>query len=948
MELWVGAMNLGFLYAFMALGTFITYRYFNIADITIDGSFTLGAATGAMLIIDGWNPFLVLPVSFTAGAMAGFVTGLIHTRFKIDSLLSGILVMTGLYSVNLHIMGKSNIPLMNHPTFERILGKLNPGLPEEIWTGVILLVVMLAVWLLLSAFLKSDLGLTMLATGNNPVMISAQGVSTDRMKLLGITLANGLVGLSGILVAQYQGFADIGMGIGSIIYSLAAVIIGQALFRTRKVLVSVLGVILGAVIFRLAVAVALKIGFDPNDLKILTALFVLLTLVISYSMKNRPGGNNKVVEWIRKHRMILLALFVLGLLAWFALKGLKPGNTPAERKAMPKIGIIITNQSNLLMKTRDGFMDEMKRLGYKHGVNCEIREFNAEGDIPANKTIVDHLVAENADLLVPISSASTQAAVSKVKDRPIVFATVADPFILGAGVSPINHPANVTGIYGHAPVKELLYILTKIFPGKRTIGTIYNPGYPNTKVNLGDLKKAVKDFPQITLEEVSVSGTGDVLQAAQSLASKNICAFLLINDLSVFDALESVVRVSKMHKKPIFANDADCLEKGAFLVYGYEYYISGVQAARLSDRILRGESPAGIPYERFAHILLGINKDLVAEYGLKIPDSLMSKAEATIRKGKFSKKPFTLPVSAGSARPVKMALFQYAHNRLLDQAMQGFRDEMIREKYVHGRKIEMSFFNAQGEFSIAQSVAKNIMSEEFDYIATFSTIALQTMAGVNDRIPQVFSAVTDPIQAGVASGAMEHRPNLTGVATPQPVAATIRLIKALLPKAHTIGMVWNTSELNSEICTKLAREACKTYGFRLIERTVTGTNEVDEAVKALIASGIDVFFVSGDVTTSQVIPSIARLMRDKKIPFFTNTPEDIQSGILASFGASYYEVGKKAGTMMTGIMNGASPADIPIEWYIPEKLCLNLAIAKEQKIQIPDTILNKAVVKVYK
>ncbi len=168
MELWVGAMNLGFLYAFMALGTFITYRYFNIADITIDGSFTLGAATGAILIVDGWNPFLVLPVSFLAGACAGFVTGFIHTRFKIDSLLAGILVMTGLYSVNLHVMGRSNVPLMNHPTFETALTRINPGLPQEIWIGLVLIIVMTVMWALLTAFLKSDLGLTMLATGNNP------------------------------------------------------------------------------------------------------------------------------------------------------------------------------------------------------------------------------------------------------------------------------------------------------------------------------------------------------------------------------------------------------------------------------------------------------------------------------------------------------------------------------------------------------------------------------------------------------------------------------------------------------------------------------------------------------------------------------------------------------------------------------------------------------------
>jgi len=948
MELWAGALNLGFLYAFMALGTFITFRYFNIADITIDGSFTLGAATGAILIVDGWNPFLVLPVSFLAGACAGFVTGFIHTRFKIEGLLAGILVMTGLYSVNLHVMGKSNIPLMNNPTIETVFATVNPGLPQELWTGVILLLVMAAVWLLLTAFLKSDLGLTMMATGNNPVMISAQGVSTARMKILGITLSNGLVGLSGILVAQYQGFADIGMGIGSIIYSLAAVIIGQALFKAKRVLLSVLGVICGAVIFRLAVAVALKIGFDPNDLKILTALFVLMTLVVSYSLKSKKGAGGIIPSWIVKNRKPLLWILGLMILAWIAWLIVKPQKKAGSVFEKPRIGIVIANQSDLLMKTRDGFREEMKRLGYKDGINCEIDESNAEGDIPSNKTIIDHFVAGHTDLFISISSASTQAAINTVKDKPVVFATVANPFIIGAGSSPISHPANVTGIYGHAPVEELLRILSLIYPGRQKIGTIYNPGFPNTKSNLGDLKKALKSYPLLTLEEISVSGTSEVMQAAQSLASKNICAFFLINDLTVFDAMESVVMVSKAHKMPIFASDADCLPRGAFLVYGYEYYVSGVQAARLADRIIKGESPANIPYERYAHAFLGVNKDLAKQYRISLPDSLISRAEATVTNGIYTKKAFKLPFHGATDKPARIALFQYAHNLTLDRTMEGFRDVMIREKYLHGRKLDLSFFNAQGEYATAQSVANEIRSEDFDFIATVSTIALQVMAGVNSSVPHVFCAVTDPVKAGVASSFADHRPNLTGLASAQPVAKTIRIMRAMLPSAKTIGIIWNTSEINSEICTMMAREACRTYGFRLLERTITGTNEVDEAARSLVSSGIDIFYVSGDVTASQLIPSLAKMMREKKIPFFTNTSDDIKSGTLVSFGADYYEIGKKAAGIMIGIMDGADPADIPIEVFVPEGLAINLAIAKEQRIHIPDTILNKAGIKVLK
>ncbi len=152
MELWIGAVNLGLLYAFMAIGTFISYKLYSFPDITIDGTFTTGAAVASILVVDGWNPIMVLPVAFLVGSLAGFLTGFIHTRFKIEGLLAGILVMTGLYSVNLHIMGKSNIPLLNSNTFVSMLSPMNPGLHPELWNCIFLVMVMMVFWMLISFF----------------------------------------------------------------------------------------------------------------------------------------------------------------------------------------------------------------------------------------------------------------------------------------------------------------------------------------------------------------------------------------------------------------------------------------------------------------------------------------------------------------------------------------------------------------------------------------------------------------------------------------------------------------------------------------------------------------------------------------------------------------------------------------------------------------------------
>ncbi|MEI7500461.1 MAG: ABC transporter substrate binding protein [Bacteroidota bacterium] len=644
MELWIGAVNLGILYAFMAIGTYITYKLYSFPDITIDGTFTTGAAVASILIVDGWDPILVLPVAFLVGSLAGFLTGFIHTRFKIEGLLAGILVMTGLYSVNLHIMGKSNIPLLNSKTFVTILTSMNPGLNSELWNCIFLILVMLVFWMLVSLFLKTDFGLTMRATGNNPVMVAAQGVSVNRMKIFGIAMANGFVGVSGALIAQYHGFADIGMGIGSIIFSLASVIIGEAILRHRSMFVKVLGVILGSIIFRLAVALALHFGMNPNDLKLITAFFVLVTLIASGAFGNNSTGLLKYLNelFAKSYKLfiILILLFVILLSGYLFLK--PTGFEKASEKKV-KIGMIMANNSDIVTKTRDGIVYELARLGYISEKNCIILEQNAEGDIPTNQSIIGHYINEQVDIYVPISTASLQATINKIKDKPVVFATVANPFMIGVGTSPIDHPPNVTGVYGSSPIKNLLAVFRQMYPGKVRIGTIYNPAYPNTVSNLKDLKNELKKDKDVILEEVTISGSNDVYHAALALSNKEIKAFVLINDLTVFNSFESVVRISKNYKIPIFTCDAERLKDGALIVYGFEYFVSGMQAAHLIDRIIRGESPAYIPYEKYKITTFGVNYDVARELGLSIPAFVRTQADASVKNGKLTKPPFILP-----------------------------------------------------------------------------------------------------------------------------------------------------------------------------------------------------------------------------------------------------------------------------------------------------------------
>ncbi len=295
MTLLLGATTIGLILALLALGVYLSFRIFNFPDITADGSITLGASVTATLLVHHWSPWLAPLAGFAAGVLAGAITGVLHTKFKINGLLSGILVMTALYSVNLHVMGKSNVPLLNEATLAsqaeslglRLLhtndGDLNifgwsVGVRDAAMLVCVLGLVIFA-GLVLYLFFRTNLGTAMRATGDNPQMIRALGVSVDFILILGLALSNGLIALAGSLVAQYQGFADVQMGIGMVVWGLASVIIGEALVGSHRIGLLITGAVMGSVIFRLLVAIALRWGLNPNDLKLITAAFVFVALI---------------------------------------------------------------------------------------------------------------------------------------------------------------------------------------------------------------------------------------------------------------------------------------------------------------------------------------------------------------------------------------------------------------------------------------------------------------------------------------------------------------------------------------------------------------------------------------------------------------------------------------------------------------------------------------------
>jgi putative ABC transport system permease protein len=276
-----GAVELGLVYAFVALGVFLSFRVLDFPDLTVDGSFPLGAAVAAVGIIGGLNPWAATALAAAAGAAAGFITAFVSVRFRILHLLASILTMIALFSINLRIMGRPNVAVLNQETVLTPFYGL--GLPDYLLRPVVILAIVWLVAHLLVMFLKSELGLAMRATGANPRMARAQGVRIGVQIMAGVALSNALVAVAGALFAQTNGFADVTSGLGTIVVGLAAVIAGETLLPRRGIALAVLGCVLGSILYRLAVQLALELdflGLSASDLNLATALLVLITLVI--------------------------------------------------------------------------------------------------------------------------------------------------------------------------------------------------------------------------------------------------------------------------------------------------------------------------------------------------------------------------------------------------------------------------------------------------------------------------------------------------------------------------------------------------------------------------------------------------------------------------------------------------------------------------------------------
>lgn len=932
MELWIGAVNLGLIYGFMTIGIYLTYKFLDFPDITVDGSFTFGAAITSVLIVGGTNPVIALLIASIGGLLAGSVTGIIHTKMRVNGLLSGILVMIGLYSINLHIMGRSNVPLLNSPSFTNFINSINPGIGAEFWLALCMVIIVGLFSVIIALFFKTDFGMSLIATGNNPIMSSALGVNVDSMKVFGIALSNAMIALSGGLIAQYQGFADIGMGIGMIINGLAAVIIGESIFKSRSIFVKIASAVVGSIIFRLMIALALFAGMNPIDLKLLTSLFVLGTLFVGLRLsKNEKIRKKPFSLKINKKISYVVVISTLALISIYGINKLFDSQSESSG-VQHVIGIVQVDSNPILDMTREGFLEEMSKLGFNDGENVQYKIQDANGDMATLNSIIDNLIMSKVDLILTISTPATQVAINKVKEIPVVFATVANPFIINAGTSDSNHLSNVTGVYGWAPMDKTLELVREIFPHKLKIGTIWNAGQANSEFNVDNLKKELSKYADMSLEGATITSTSEVREAATSLVQKKIDAFVLVPENTVFAAFDAVAKVAEMNNIPIFINDVERLNDGALAALGYDYKSSGQDAAHIVSRVLNGENPSQIPFQRYTKLTFGLNNEVAKKLNVKFTDDLKFKANKFIGR-------------ATPKKTMKIGMVQFAMEPNVELAKEGFIKALNSNGYFDGENIEIIYRNANADFSMINSIMQDLISREVDIIVPLSTPVVQSavqMVGNRTKPVVVFTYIFDPYRIGAARSPTDHLPNFTGYACFPPIERMLELIREMFPDNTKLGIVWNSSEANSESVVGQIRKFAPKMGLQLIEATVTNPSEVLDASNSLVNKGAQIFLNSGDNTLNVSYDSFVKVAEAKKIPVFSVDAEFITNKTIAILGPNYHRTGFDGGTYAVRVLNGENPAKMPIMQTTMTSFFLNLDVAKQLGLTITDDLLNRA------
>jgi ABC-type uncharacterized transport system substrate-binding protein len=616
-------------------------------------------------------------------------------------------------------------------------------------------------------------------------------------------------------------------------------------------------------------------------------------------------------------------------------------------RAMPRVAIFQHASQSALDEGIEGMIASLAAHGFRDGETMSLQRFNAENDLPTANAIARQLTSGEYDLVLTSSTLSMQtvANANQAGRTRHVFGIVADPFGAGVGISrenPLDHPSHMVGIGSFIDPANAFTLAKQLYPPLKSVGLVWNTAESNSEA-FTRAARVICEKLGITLLEANIDNSSGVFEAASSVVARGAEAIFLSGDVTVLVAADSIVSAARRGRIPVFSLIPPNVEKGTLFDLGANFYEVGYQVGDLAADALNGADFTKIPVVNSVPEKIAVN--LTALAGLrdpwKLPGELVARAHVVVDEtGLHDKSERAQKPAPG--RTYKLGVVYFAPEEGADSCLKGLFDSLGEQGFREGENLEVRRAHAQGEIANIPALLQNYDNQDVDLIVTLTTPCLTGACATVKRKPVVFAYVYDPIAAGAGTSRSEHLAHVTGVGSFPPVEDTIDLIRKLVPGVKAVGTLYNSSEANSRKVVSVARDLFAKQGIQLEEVTVTATSEVLQAAQVLTHRGIQAMWVTGDNTAIQGFDAIARAALDAKLPLIINDPEFIGKGALACVGLGWYQSGHAAGKLVSKVLLGAQPADLPFEEVAVKQVVLNHDVAAKLGMTFPPDVLREA------
>jgi ABC-type uncharacterized transport system substrate-binding protein len=630
------------------------------------------------------------------------------------------------------------------------------------------------------------------------------------------------------------------------------------------------------------------------------------------------------------------------------------GVASVSQKEVYRVAMVTHASLEVLEQGLQGMLAALAERGYQEGQRLEIRHYNAEGDIGTANAIAKEITSGGYDLILSASTISLQTIynANKTGARTLqVFGLVSDPYSAGVGIERTNHlvhPPFLAGAGSIQPIQKIFQTARQMRPELKSIGLVWNAAEANSLAQT-KIARQVSAEMGLDLIEANAENSSAVLESANSVISRGAECIWISGDVTVVTAADQVIAACRRARIPVFSAMPSMVSRGTLFDLGSDFLEIGRHVGDIAADVLEGKNPAEMPIDNYVALVFVYNDTVPAALRDRwtISEKLRQEAAGSVTATQTNlaflrKQSKPRPGKPQPGRMYKIGLAYFAPEPGADQCIKGIFDGLRELGFEEGKNLEVRRSHAQGEISNIPPMLQTIDSSDVDVILPMSTPVISTACGLVKHKPVVFTYCSDPLAAGTGKSFSNHLDFVTGIGSFPPVQDMVDVIRKSLPKAKTVGTIYNASEANSVKVITVARDLFARAELKLEEVTVANSSEVLQAAQALVGRGVDAFYIQGDNTVIQGFDAVIKATRDSKRPLFVDDPDSAKRGALACVGLGYYRPGYAVARPLSRVLLGEKPRAIAMENVSEKAVWIDQTQAARLGIKFPDALLKEA------